>query len=326
MNLREAFEETRAQFDRESHKHPGLRHFWLQAVHFVHTPVLESVAQIYDQPLAEVTQWPRENDRIDFSCFVGSKEQVECFSRIAEQSRHLFVQLYEHLVKSPRHTPYPPYIPWLADLYYLAKKDPKPQLGVKDFALGEWSSTAKGATTVLQWALDEQSEAQLQSLRTKLGKPIAVHRVQVLVQNVFTASATMIADILKEAIDDPQVGAGLDTSVHGITILTSAGENLPSSTVTSTAADSGASRTRSAAIPPTRPSWVNQAELIGPISHVAFAQLLMISATHLYRLIQKGPVWKERGPSANKFYFYHRDPSIHRRLREAFERDRSKNR
>ena len=49
-----------------------------------------------------------------------------------------------------------------------------------------------------------------------------------------------------------------------------------------------------------------------------------ISGKHLYRLVDKGDVWKEEGPSKKKFYFHHRDSANHRRLREEFERRRVK--
>jgi hypothetical protein len=201
----------------------------------------------------------------------------------------------------------------------------KPQLSIEYFALGEWA-TAKGSTKFLKWALGEQSEAHLQSLRTKLGEPIAVHRVQALVQDVFTASVAMITEILKDGSTDSCVGTALDTSVPESMLLTSPGEGPLPSSVTATASGSGATKPRSPALSRTRPSWVNQAELIGPIGHMAFAKLMEISDKHLYRMVQDELVWKERGPSAKKLYFYHSDPSIHRRLREAFEREKSKKR
>ena len=212
MNLREAFQKLQVQFEHQSHQHPTVRHFWLQAIRFVHPSALESIAQIFGQPLAEVTQWPCENNRIDFSCFVGEKEKIDSFRHLAEQSRQLFVHLFQQLGKRPRHTLYSPAVSWLADMYYKANRDPQSQLGVEYFALGEWVA-AGGATKYLRWSLGEQSQAQLQSLRVKLGEPIAVHRIQALLQDVFTASATMITDILKEGMDDRHVRGSLDCSI-----------------------------------------------------------------------------------------------------------------
>jgi hypothetical protein len=64
--------------------------------------------------------------------------------------------------------------------------------------------------------------------------------------------------------------------------------------------------------------------MIGPCGHTEFASLMGISAKHLYRVIIEGTVWKDPGPTRKKFYFFHRDPPTHRRLREAFERRGSK--
>jgi hypothetical protein len=51
---------------------------------------------------------------------------------------------------------------------------------------------------------------------------------------------------------------------------------------------------------------------------------MKVNPRTLYRLIDAEKVWKEPGPSAKRFYFYHRDPQVHRKLREAFQRDSGK--
>jgi hypothetical protein len=228
MNLREGFREIQAQFERESHHHPGLRHFWLQAVDYVHTRVLKGVAQTYDQPLAEVTEWRRENQSIDVSCFVGDWDKLEYFKRLACQARSLFVQLLEQLGKQPRHGRYDAPIAWLADLYYLANREPKPELRVKEFALGEWP-TGEGTNRLLPLPFGEKFEARLQALKRNLGEPTAVHRVQGLVQDVFTASKALIIDILEDRLADLGVGTALNAPACELPALMSAGENSPPS-------------------------------------------------------------------------------------------------
>lgn len=318
MKLREAFREIQAQFERESHQHPGLRHFWLGAAQFVDRTVLEGVAQKYNQPLVEVTQWPRENEHIDLSCFVGSASHVESFKRLAIQARSLFVQILEQLGQEPRHTVYDAPIAWLADLYYLANRDPKPQLRVEQFAVGEWP-TGKGTNRLLPLPFGEAFEAGFQALKRKLGKPGAVHCVQGLTQDVFTASMAMIANIFEEGSAEPRVGTALDVRAREPPASTSLGADAAHSDSRPAASGTSASTARS----PTCPGWVNRAELIGPCGHEAFAKLMGISGKQLYRKISKEEVWKERGPSAKRFYFYHREHRIHRQLQNDFERIRS---
>ena len=318
MNLREAFREIQAQFERESHHHPGLRHFWLGAAQFVDRTVLEGVAQIYNQPLVEVTRWGRKNEHIDLSCFVGSAGHVESFKRLAFQARSLFVQILEQLGQEPRHAVYDAPIAWLADLYYLANRDPKPQLRVEQFALGEWP-TGEGTNRLLPLPFGEQFEARFRALKRKLGEPIAVHRIQRLTPDVFTASIAMIANIFEEGSAEPRVGTALDVRARESPASTSLGADPAHSDSQPAASGTSASTARS----PTPPGWVNQAELIGPCGHEAFAKLMGISGKQLYRKIRNGDVWKERGPSARKFYFYHREHKNHRRLQNDFQRIRS---
>jgi hypothetical protein len=321
MSLEEALRELKGRLEQESRRHPGLHHYWVQGVQFVSARVLERVADSYGRPLVEVTKWAREAARVDYSCLAGSGEQLERFKGLAQEARSLFGGLCRQLGGSPRHTVYEDHVAWLADLYFEAGADPAPLLSVNRFLVAEWP-TAAASVKLLTFPEDDQAQARIRELRKSAGDPLAIHRAQALTQDVFTASAAMIATILAEAASSPQVKAALSRPSPG-----GGGAGPPVSTTSTSldkAEESGAGpgtpqpRTRR----PARPAWVSQAELIGPCGHEAFAELIGISGKHLYRLVKQGKVWKECGPSPKRFYFYHHDPTVHRKLREQFERAR----
>jgi hypothetical protein len=326
LTVKEAFEQLRAQFEQGSHQHPGLWHFWMQVAESVRDEVLQETATQHGQPLVEVTKWPNTEGKVDYSCFFGASEQLEHFKRLAEQARGLLTEPLSRRGITPPHTTYQPHIAWLVDLYDQATTGATPGLSARLSLVGEWWLPA-GGTRVILVVDDEEGHKHLGRLQKKWGPPLAGHRHWELTHDVFTASAAMIQHILAEAAANPDVRDALGRPVQSTTatagpIPCAAPPGSPppgSGNSNLTKAGPGGVRQR-------RPAWVNQADLIGPCSHTAFAKLLDLSGTHLYRLIKQGEVWKERGPSAKKFYFHHRDPTTQRRLREVFERSRTQRR
>jgi hypothetical protein len=262
------------------------------------------------QPLAEVTQWPGPEGRVEYSCFLGSREQLGWFKGLAERARSAFVKVLAQRGYAARHGAYEGHVAWVADLYLAANKDPTPLLAVQLVAVGEWRCAA-GIKRVLIAGGDTTNH--LEKLRETFGEPVAVHRQQALLHDVCTASAAMIDTILA----DPETPSVWETSATsaGPSDLSAQGPAAPTCT-------SGGPDGDRRACPP----WVNEAELVGPCSHAEFAKLMGISGKHLYKLMKDEEVWREAGMVRKRFYFHLRDPKMHQRLREGFERDQQKKR
>jgi hypothetical protein len=305
------FQQLRAEFAGASHQHPGVKHFWVQAAGHADQAVLETLAQWPGQPLEEVTQWPSPDGRVEYSCFLGSRKQLGHFKGLAERARSTFVKVIAQLGRKAPHGAFEGHVAWVADLYLAAHKDPTPLLAVQSMAMGEWRCAAGIKRVPIAW--DGETIKHLEKLRESFGKPMAVHRYQSLLCDVCTASTAMIDKIL----EDPEVPSAWKASAAsaGPTDLPAQGPAAP----TGTSGGPVGSK-------PARPGWVNQAEMVGPCGHTEFATLMGISFKHLYRLIAADEVWKEKGPTDKKFYFHHRDPAAHRKLREEFERSKQKKR
>jgi hypothetical protein len=249
---------------------------------------------------------------------VGAQDQFTLFKTLAERARVAFVQLLEQLGYEIRHDGYEAHVAWVADLCHMANVSPSPLLGVQYLLLAE----CPGATRIKLVAIPsgEHAAGRVQDLRKRFGQNLTIHRQQYLLHDVFTSSVAMIDGILEEGTTAP---------VHEV-LATLA--RLPAATHAEPKA--GTSDPVTAAHPsgsqagnrPRRPDWVNQAELVGPCGHTEFANLMNISERHLSRLMQAGTIWREPGPSPNRFYFHHSDHAKHQKLREAFERSRTKRR
>jgi hypothetical protein len=179
MNLKETFQELKGRFEQDSREHPAMHHYWVQGVQFVNTPVLEWVARGHGWTLVEVTKWPREGGRVDYSCLAGSGELLERFKGLAREARSLFKELGRQLDGSLRHTVYEGHVAWLADLYFEAGDNPAPLLSANRFLVAEWP-TAAGSVKLLTFPDDDQAQALIQQLRTTSGEPLAIHRGQAL--------------------------------------------------------------------------------------------------------------------------------------------------
>jgi hypothetical protein len=307
----EAFQQLRAEFARASRQHPGLKHFWVQAAGHADQAVLEMLAQYSGQPLAEVTQWPRPDGYVEYSCFLGSREQFEQFKGFAERARSAFVKVLAQLGLTARHGDYEGHVAWVADLYFAANKTPTPLLAVQLMAVGEWRCAA--GTKLVPIPEGGRTTNDVEALRKAFGEPVAVHRQQSLLGDVCTASVAMIDKILTDA-ETPSAWEASAASARP--------PDLPAQGPAAPTCTSGGPLGGR----PASPDWVNQAEMVGPCGHGEFAKLMNISGKHLYTLIQEEQVWKEKGTSPKRFYFHHRDPNMHRKLREDFERARQKKR
>jgi hypothetical protein len=145
-----------------------------------------------------VTKWASSEDRFDYSCFLGSVEQFEHFKVLAQQARFAFAQLINELQGKPRHASYDAYVAWVADLYFCANTGPAPLLAVEHVRVGEWL-TATGKTRLELLSADDSGKLSLRALKTAGGDPVAIHLHQALTQDVFTASAAMLASLFAEA-------------------------------------------------------------------------------------------------------------------------------
>jgi hypothetical protein len=321
LTLKDAFQQLRFHFEQGSHHDFDLRHFSLQAVHYVDGLVLEQVAQMYGQSLIETTRWPYTDGRVDYSCFLGKQAQFERFKRLAEQAQKLLVRSLQQAGFPPRDTVLEPHIAWIDHLYFAADCAPGPLLSVEHFRVAEWP-TANDSVKVFRIAHAE-ADAFIESLKVEHGDPLAVHKCQALTQDVFSASTAMIDAIIADAANTPEVQQALSTPAPPSPPGKPAGRGSAAPVAEAAQALGGGAAPKF--LPgQSRPDWVNQAELIGPCGHEAFAKLMDISGKQLYRLVHKGDVWKERGPSKKRFYFHHRDLDNHRRLREEFESRRVK--
>jgi hypothetical protein len=323
QTVSDAFRRLRADFEEGSRQHPGLNHFWVLAVGFVSDKMLECVARKFGKPIIEVTKWPDPTTgRVEYSCLLGNADQCHRFRELARDARAAFVKFLESAGQVVEPTAYEPHIAWVGDLYSMATVTQVPLLRIRQLLLGEWAAT-RGPVTLAPMADDEQNKARLERMRDKFGEPVAVHRFQSLEHDVFTASVGMLDVILHDAKETASFQHALTAALELPDRVESTGAVLPVEGRSGGESDSlHAPHGRLVAAP--RPPWVNQAELIGPCGHGDFAKLMGISDKQLYRVIDKGMVWKERGPTSKKFYFHHPDPAVHRKLREDFERGRSK--
>jgi hypothetical protein len=263
------------------------------------------------QHLAEVTQWPGPDGGVEYSCFLGGWEQLGHFKGFAEQARSAFVKVLAQLGRTARHGDYEGHVAWVADLYFAANKAPTPLLAVQSMAVGEWRCAAGIKCVPIAW--DGETIKHLEKLRETFGEPVAVYRQQSLLGDVCTASVAMIGKIL----EDPETPAAWEAAAASARPPDLPAQGPAAPTCTSGGPLGGR---------PARPDWVNQAEMVGPCGHGEFAKLMGITGKHLYKLIQEEQVWKEKGTSARRFFFHHRDPNMHRKLREDFERARQKKR
>jgi hypothetical protein len=318
----DAFRRLRADFEEGSRQHPGLNHFWVRAVNFVSDKVLDWVANTFGKAIVEVTKWPDPDGTVEYSCFLGDADQCRRFRELAQSARTAFAKFLESAGQEVGHTAYDPHVAWVGDLYSMAAESQSPVLRVRQQLLGEWAG-AGGRGSLVPMPDDEQNERHLEWMRKRLGEPVAVHRFQRLEHDVFTASVAMLDLIIHDAGETTSFQHALDA------VLESPGQVASTRAGTPVTSPSGGGSDplqapQGSMVAARRPPWVNQAELIGPCGHKAFASLLNISDKQLYRVLKQGIVWKEAGPTPKRFYFHHKDPAIHRKLREAFERGRSK--
>ncbi len=324
QTVAEAFRHLRAEFEDGSHQFPGLDHFWVLAAAFASDKVLEAIARKFGKALAEVTKWPDTEGLVEYSCFLGGTDTFTRFRELARDARTAFTQFMRGANRLRWQTAYDahPHVAWMADVYAMAADSDAPLLRVEHLLVGEYAAVA-GPQSLVYMPDDKQNKARLKRMEKRLGQPRAVHRLQRMEQDIFSASVGMLDTILHDASETTPFQAALasvlDTpGTAGLAVV----DDAPKGPV---GGRRDAQRTpQGGPIEPLLPAWVNMAETIGPISHTAFAKLLNISAKHLYREIANGHVWKGCGPTKKRFYFHLQDPKAHRRLREDVELGRRK--
>jgi hypothetical protein len=313
------FRKLRAEFSALEHPVPGLFHCWFSSRGDLPPRAVEQVIfELTRLSVVAATRWPnRQTGAVDTSCFFGHSGLFDGFQPLAARARRNLVSLLKAGRLVVRHSQYEPVEAWMADLLHFYRKGPESSLSVRTYYVCQWWPGSRlGA---IQEIILSSNKHLYKKLVKEHGEPLVRYLLARFSQDVVTMSIAMIDDLLRETLKSPEEKKLLDTPAaevgdpettvaHGSMSLSSNSPPTPSMQSTPPVPERQ-----------TVPHWVNEEELIGPCSLIAFAKMMDVSDKTLYRRIKSGDVWKKAGPAPKRFYFAHRDPEQHRILKAAYE-------
>jgi hypothetical protein len=188
-------------FERASVSTLRMGHCFTTANRPVSDQLVRVVAEHIEGPVARITQQPQEDGSIRYSCFLGSKDRIAEFDRLAAAAEECYVAITQQLYPGAPGQTISPADSWIARAYRgdLRRSDRGLLTVDRQWVHGRESL---GPQSSLTWFHDyEETEYDLNTDTYVEGEPLARFYVVHLRHDVFTTSAAMIDHGLKSLPD-----------------------------------------------------------------------------------------------------------------------------
>jgi hypothetical protein len=208
--FRTELETLKEHFERESVSTVRLGHCSVLANRPVSDELVRRVVEERERPVVRITQRPQPDGSIRYSCFVGSKDRLPEFDRLAEASENCYVAISRQLCSSAQSPTPSAADAWMARAYGGdLRRDDRGLLSVGRCWVHVRESLDREAH--LTWFHDySETEYDMKTDTNMEGEPLAEFYVVNLRHDVFTASAALLDQGLKALPDQ-----ALESDVNG---------------------------------------------------------------------------------------------------------------